>query len=601
MNDSDAPGRRASGLARYAPGLAMLRDYQRSWIRADLVAGLVLAAILVPQGMAYAELAGLPAVTGLYTTMACLVGYAVMGPSRILVLGPDSSVSPLIFAAIVPVAGMSEDPAVAIAMAGVLALLVGAIEIGLGVAKLGFVADLLSKEVQVGYMNGLGVLIIVGQLPKLCGFSTDANSFVEEVTAFVRGLGQTNVATLAVGAVTLVLLLVLPRISRRLPAILIGIAGATLVSAVLDLSAHGVATVGSLPKGLPKPGIPWPDLGTVGPLAVAAVGITMVSLTDTIATSTSFAARRGEEVDPDQEMIGLGGANVAAGLFQGFPVSTSGSRTAVAEQSGSKSQVTGLVGAGTVALLLLFLNSLLADLPQTALAAVVIAAALSLVDVGAVRRYWQVRRSAALVSLTAAAGVIFAGVLTGILIAIALSILIFFRRSWWPHGTELGRVAGSGWHSLRTWDGATEVPGIVVFRWEAPLIFANSGLFRRQLRSLVAEKHARWVVLECEAVTDIDVTAAAMLEALDQQLNEQGVHLAFVELRSRLQDLVLRYGLFETLDRDHFYPTVEAALEAIAAADAPATVASTAEPPRPRPNRTVDVPEGDPPRGDQQG
>jgi high affinity sulfate transporter 1 len=597
MDDPSVTGRRARGLARYAPGLAMLRRYQGSWLRADLVAGLVLAAILVPQGMAYAELAGLPAVTGLYTTMACLVGYAVMGPSRILVLGPDSSVSPLIYAAIIPVAGTSGDPATAIAMAGVLALLVGAIEIGLGVAKLGFVADLLSKEVQVGYMNGLGVLIIVGQLPKLCGFSTDAHSFVDEVTAFVRGIGQTNPATLAVGGVTLALLLVLPRISRRIPAILVGIAGATVVSAVLDLSARGVATVGSLPRGLPRPGIPWTELDTVGPLVVAAVGITMVSLTDTIATSASFAARRGDEVDPDQEMIGLGGANVAAGLFQGFPVSTSGSRTAVAEQSGAKSQVTGLVGAATVALLLLFLNSLLADLPQTALAAVVIAAALSLVDVAAVRRYWRVRPTAAIVSLTAAAGVVFAGVLTGILVAIALSILIFFRRNWWPHGAVLGRVAGRGWHDLQTWDGATEVPGIVVYRWEAPLIFANSGLFRRQVRSLVDEKHARWVVLECEAVTDIDVTAAAMLEQLDEQLNEQGVHVAFVELRSRLQDLILRYGLFETLDRDHFYPSVEAALAAIAAADAAASVAG---PPRPRPEEAVEPGDGNPPRNRQQ-
>ena len=485
-------------------------------------------------------------------------------------------------------------------MAGVLALLVGAIEIGLGAARLGFVADLLSQEVQVGYMNGLGIVIVIGQLPKLFGFSTDASSFVQEVTAFVRGIGQTNVATLAVGAGTLALLLVLPRISRRVPAILVGIAGATVVSAVLDLSAHGVATVGSLPQGLPRPGIPWTELNTVGPLVVAAAGITMVSLTDTIATSTSFAARRGDEVNPDQEMIGLGAANVAAGLFQGFPVSTSGSRTAVAEQSGAKSQVTGLVGAGTVALLLLFLNSLLADLPQTALAAVVIAAAFSLMDIAAVRRYWRVRPTAAIVSLTAAAGVVFAGVLTGILIAIALSILIFFRRNWWPHGAVLGRVAGRGWHSLQTWDSATEVPGVVVFRWEAPLIFANSGLFRRQLRSLVGEKHARWVVLECEAVTDIDVTAAAMLEELDRQLNEQGVHLAFVELRSRLQDLVLRYGLFETLDRDHFYPSVEAALAAIAAADAGATVATPAEPPRPGPEGAVDHSGGDAPRRGQQ-
>ena len=559
---------RPSRLARYAPGLAQLRRYDRSWIRADLVAGLVLAAILVPQGMAYAELAGLPAVTGLYTTMACLVGYAIMGPSRLLVLGPDSSVSPLIFAAIAPILGASHDPATAIALAGLLALLVGAIEIGLGVAKLGFVADLLSNEVQVGYMNGLAIVIVVGQLPKLFGFSTDAHSFVTEITSFVQSLDQTNVTTLSVGLGTLALLLVLPRVSSKLPAILIAIAGATIATAVLDLSAHGVKTVGALPQGLPRPSLPWTQVSDVGPLLVAALGITMVSLTDTIATSTSFSARRGEEVNPDQEMVGLGAANVAAGVFQGFAVSTSGSRTAVAEQSGAKSQVTGLVGAGTVALLLLFLNSLLADLPQTALAAVVITAAFSLMDLSAVRRYARVRRSALTISLVATLGVVFLGVLPGILVAIALSILIFFRRTWSPHGEVLGRVAGRGWHSVATRDRAEEVPGIVVFRWEAPLIFANSGLFRRQVRSLVREKQARWVVLECEAVTDVDVTAAAMLDQLDKQLNERGVHLAFVELRTRLHDLILGYGLFETLDRDHFYPSIEEAIAAIAAIDA---------------------------------
>jgi MFS superfamily sulfate permease-like transporter len=266
-------------------------------------------------------------------------------------------------------------------------------------------------------------------------------------------------------------------------------------------------------------------------------------------------------------MIGLGTANVAAGVFQGFAVSTSSSRTAVAEQSGAKSQVTGLVGAGTVALLLLFLNSLLADLPQTALAAVVITAAFSLMDLSAVRRYARVRRTALSISLVATVGVVFLGVLPGILVAIALSILIFFRRTWWPHGAVLGRVPGRGWHSIATRDRAEEVPGIVVFRWEAPLIFANSGLFRRQVRSLVREKQARWVVLECEAVTDVDVTAAEMLDQLDKQLNEGGVHLAFVELRTRLQDLILGYGLFETLDRDHFYPSIEAAIAAIAASE----------------------------------
>jgi len=576
MAAPDVGGAR-SRLDRHVPGLGLLRGYRRAWLRADLVAGLVLAAILVPQGMAYAELAGLPTVTGLYTTIACLVGYAVMGPSRILVLGPDSSVSPLIFAALAPLLVAGDDPSTAIMLAGMLALIVGAIEIGLGVARLGFVADLLSVEVQVGYMNGLGITIIVGQLPKLFGFSTDADGFLDQLHAFVANLDEANGASVAVGLTTLAVLLVLPRVSRRVPAILVAIVGATVLSAVLDLAAHGVTTVGALPRGLPTPGLPWTQLSDVAPLLVAAVGITLVSLTDTVATSTSFAARRGDEVDPNQEMIGLGSANVAASLFQGFAVSTSGSRTAVAEQSGAKSQVTGLVGAAAVALMVLFLNSLLADLPQTALAAVVIAAALSLMNLPALRRLWRVRRTAWAVSLAATAGVVLFGVLEGILIAVAMSVLMFFRRSWWPHGVVLGRDATGGWHKTEGRVDLEELPQVVVFRWEAPLFFANAGLFRQAVRSLVRESHPRWIVLQCEAVTDIDVTAAEKLEQLDRQLNEEHVHLAFVELRDRLQELLVRYGLFETLDREHFYPSVDAAIAAISADEDDGGVARPAD------------------------
>ena len=553
----------SSFLRRWAPGVATLRSYERGWLRPDLVAGLVLAAILVPQGMAYAELAGLPAVTGLYTTIACLVAYAVFGPSKVLVLGPDSSVSPLILAAITPLI-VTNDPASAIALAGMMAVMVGLIEIGLGVAKLGFVADLLSSEVRVGYLNGLAVTIIVGQLPKLFGFSTNADSFLHEVRSFFDGIDQTDRTTLITGLCVLAVLLVLPRITRRIPAVLVAVVGVTVASAVLDLADHGVKTVGMLPQGVPVPALPWTKWSDVGPLLIGAVGITLVSLTDTIATATSFAARRGDEVDPDQEMVGIGTSNVAAGFFQGFAVSVSGSRTAVADQAGSKTQMTGLVGAGLVAVLLLFLNGLLADLPQTALAAVVITAALSLMDLGALRRFAEVRTSSLVVSLVAMAGVILLGVLQGIGVAIVLIVLLFFRRGWWPHGAVLGEVAAlGGWHSTARYPEATELPGIVVYRWEAPLFFANSGQFRDQIRRLVRQRGPVWVVLQCEAITDIDVTAAEMLKTLDEELNDHGVHLAFAELRDRLQELIRRYGLHTTLDQEHFYPSIDLALDAI--------------------------------------
>ena len=541
----------------------MLSNYERSWLRSDLVAGIVLAAILVPQGMAYAELAGLPAVTGLYTTIACLIGYALFGPSKVLVLGPDSSVSPLILASIAPLI-VADDPGSAIVLAGMLAVLVGLIEIGLGLAKLGFVSDLLSSEVRVGYLNGLAITIIVGQLPKLFGFSTDADGFMDEVKAFFEGLSGRNPATLWTGLAVLAVLLILPRFTSRIPAVLVAVVGVTIASAVLDLAADGVATVGTLPKGFPTPQLPWTDVSDAVALLVGAVGITMVSLTDTIATASSFADRHDEEVDADAEMIGVGAANVAAGLFQGFAVSVSGSRTAVADQSGARTQLTGVVGAGLVMLLLVVFNGLLADLPQAALAAVVIGAALSLMDLPALTRFAAVRRSSLVVSLVASAGVIFLGVLQGIVLAIVLAVLLFFRRSWWPHGEVLRSVPGvGGWHSETQYPDGDEVPGIVVFRWEAPLFFANSGQFRDQVRALVRERSPSFVVLQCEAVTDIDVTAAEVLKDLDTELNAKGVHLAFVELRDRLQDLVVTYGLDSTLDQEHFYPSIDVAIDDI--------------------------------------
>lgn len=552
-----------AGIGRWIPGLRVAQTYQRSWTRSDVVAGVVLAAILVPQGMAYAELAGLPPVTGLYTTIACLIGYALFGPSRILVLGPDSSISPLIFAALAPLL-VGADAHRAIALAGMLAVIVALIEIGMGLARLGFVADLLSNEVQVGYMNGLALVIIVGQLPKLCGFSTDASGFGPEVKAFFVHLDSTVGAALVVGLVVLAILLVVPRFTRTLPAVLIAIVAATVVSALFDLHAHGVPTVGSLPRGLPKPSLPWTKFADIGPLMIAAVGITLVSLADTIATSSSFGARRGEEVDANQEMIGIGAANFAAGVLQGFAVSTSGSRTAVVEQAGAKSQLSSVVGAGVVAVLLLFLNSLLADLPQSALAAILIAAALSLLNLGVLARYWRVRKSALALSVIASLGVVVLGVLQGIVIAIAIATALYFRRGWQPHGAVLGRVDSlAGWHNVARYPDARELPGIVVYRWEAPLFFANSSSFRNQIRGIVTTRQVSWVVVQCEAVTDLDVSAAQMLEQLDQELNSQNVHMAFVEMRTRLQELVQRYGLFETLDRDRFYPTLESGLAAI--------------------------------------
>ena len=399
-----------------AAGLANLSSYQASWLRRDLVAGLVLTALLVPQGMAYAELAGLPPITGLYTSILCLVAYAVFGPSKILVLGPDSSLGPMIAATIIPLVAVGDDPGQSVALASALALLVGVIITSAGVAHLGFIADLISKPTIIGYMNGLALTILVGQLPKLFGFSVDGDDFRAELSGFVRGVadGETVAAALGIGLFGLALILALGRWLPRVPGVLAAVVLSIVAAGALDLASHGVDLVGTLPQGFPPFTIPDVGLSDLGMLLGGAFGIALVSLADTISTASSFAARSGDEIDGRGEMIGIGAANISAGLFQGFPVSTSGSRTAVAEQAGAKTQVTGLVGAVAIALILLFFPGLLRDLPQPTLAAVVIAASLSLANIPETLRLRRIRRTEYMLSMAAFLGVVLFGVLPGI-------------------------------------------------------------------------------------------------------------------------------------------------------------------------------------------
>src|SRR4051812_13193817 len=542
-----------------------LRGYQPSWLRSDLVAGAVLATLLVPQGMAYAELAGLPAITGLYTSIMCLLAYAAFGPSRILVLGPDSSLGPMIAATILPIAGAGGDPERAVALASMLALIVGAITIFAGVARLGFIADLLSKPTQIGYMNGLALTILVGQLPKLCGFSVDADGLVDEARAFVDGVtsGEVVGAALAVGLISLVLILVLSRALPRVPAVLVAVVVSIGAAAAFGLGDHGVSLVGVLPEGLPP--LTLPSAGSDLPLLIAgALGIALVSLTDTISTSSAFAARTKQEVSGDGEMIGIGAANVAASLFQGFPVSTSGSRTAVAEQAGAKTQLTGVVGAGAIILMLVFVPGLLRSLPQPTLGAVVIAASLSLVDVAGSVRLWRQRRVEFLLMIAAFLGVALLGVLPGIAVAVGLSILNVFRRAWWPYQTTLGRVPGIPGHHDRTQHpDAEELPGLVIFRFDAPLFFANARTFREEVRHLAhADPPPRWIVVAAEPLTDVDTTAADMLSDLDTELNAAGTSLVFAELKSPVRAKLERYELIGPLEPAHFFPPIDAAVDA---------------------------------------
>jgi high affinity sulfate transporter 1 len=551
------------------PGWQAVSSYRREWLGKDVVAGIVLTTLLVPQGMAYAELAGLPPITGLYTSILCLLGYAVLGPSRILVLGPDSSLGPMIAATILPLIAAKGDAERAVALASLLAIMVAAIMILGAVAKLGFIADLISKPTMIGYLNGLALTILVGQLPKLFGFKTDAQGLISEAAAFVRGLadGKAVAAAAVVGIAGIAVILVLQRWLPKVPAVLIMVLLAIAATSVFGLADHGVSLVGVLPKGFPPLTIPHVRASDLGPLFAGALGIALVSLADTISTASAFAARTGQEIRGNQEMLGIGAANLAAGLFQGFPVSTSGSRTAVAERAGAKTQLTGVVGAALIILMIVLVPGLFRNLPQPALAAVVITASLSLADLPGTARLWRQRKAEFLLSVAAFLGVALLGVLPGIAIAVGLSILNVFRRAWWPYDTELGRVEGlAGYHDVHTHPDAQQLPGLVIYRFDAPLFFANAKTFRDQIRRLAAaDPPPRWIVIAAEPVTDVDTTAADLLTDLDEELNARGISLVFAELKDPVREKVERYGLTRTIDPRHFFPTIGAVVAAFRA------------------------------------
>src|SRR3954468_5796023 len=574
------------------PGVRALRGYRRPWLVKDLVAGVVLTTLLVPQGMAYAQLAGLPSITGLYTTITCLLAYAVFGPSRILVLGPDSSLGPMIAATIVPLVAAGGDPERAVALASVLALMVAVIMIVAGWTGLGFVADLLSKPTMIGYMNGLALTIVVGQLPKLLGFSVDADGLFGEVAGVWQGVtsGEVVPAAAAVGVGGIVLILALQRLWPKVPAVLVMVVLAIAFSILLDLGAHGVSLVGELPRGFPPLTVPRVGWSDVGPLLAGAVAIAVVSLADTISTASVFAERSGQEVHGNQEMIGIGTANLAAGLFQGFPVSTSASRTAVAERAGARSQLTGITGAVLIILMIVFVPGLFRDLPQAALAAVVITAALSLADLPATARLWHQRKVEFSLSMAAFLGVALLGVLPGIAIAVGLSILNVFRRAWRPYQTTLGRVDGlAGYHDVRSYPDARLLPGLVLYRFDAPLFFANAKTFRDEVAALArSDPPPQWIVVAAEPITDVDTTAADLLFELDHLLDARGQTLVFAELKDPVRRKIERYGLTREIEPRHFFPTVEAAVDAWAATSG----ATWAEPPSDTP-AAVSVP---PPR-----
>jgi len=553
-----------AGWRRWAPGLQVLARYERAWLPHDLVAGLVLTTMLVPVGIAYAVASGVPGIYGLYATIVPLLAYALFGPSRILVLGPDSSLAALILAVVLPLSG--GDPMRAVALAAAMAVVSGLVCIVAGLMRLGFVTELLSKPIRYGYMNGIALTVLISQTPKLFGFSIESEGPVLDAWRIVGSLmdGATNWSAFAVGAGTLALIFLLKPFPR-IPGILLAVIGATLVVGVFDLGqTAGVKVLGDLPQGLPGFALPWISAADVGAVVIGGCAVAMVSFADTSVLSRTYAARTRSYVDPNQEMIGLGAANLAAGFFQGFPISSSSSRTPVAEAAGARTQLTGVVGAVAVALLLVFAPDLLRDLPNSALAAVVIASAIGLFEFADLKRIFRIQRWEFWLSIGCFAGVAALGAIPGIGFAVVAAIIEFLWDGWRPHYAVLGRVDGiRGFHDISRYPEARLVPGLVIFRWDAPLFFANAELFQDRVLHAVAASPTpvQRIVVSAEPVTSVDVTSADVLAELEHTLRESGIELHFAEMKDPVKDKLKRFELLEHFGPDVFHPTLGAAVD----------------------------------------
>lgn len=552
-----------SGWTGLLPGIGALRRYQAAWLPRDIFAGLVLATMLVPVGIAYAAASGVPGIHGLYATIVPLLAYAIFGPSRIIVLGPDSALAAVILGVIAPLSG--GDPVRAATLAATMALVSGAVLILAGIARLGFVTELLSKPIRYGYMNGIALTVLISQLPKLFGFSIEDKGPLRDLWAIAGAIGdgKANWIAFAVGLGTLTVILLLKN-NKRLPGILIAVVGATFVVAALDLAAgHGVKVLGPLPQGLPAFSVPWIGYNDLGPVLAGGCAIALVSFADTSVLSRTYAARLGDHVDPNQEMMGLGAANLATGFFQGFPISSSSSRTPVAEAAGAHTQLTSVVGALAIAFLLMAAPNLLQHLPNSALAAVVIASAIGLFEIGDLKRIYRIQRWEFWLTVLCFVGVAVLGAIPGIGLAIAVAIAEFLWDGWRPHSAVLGRAHGvKGYHDITRYPDARLVPGLVLFRWDAPLFFANAEFFRERILDAVAKSPTpvRWLVVAAEPVTSVDVTACDAVAELDEALHARGIELCFAELKDPVKDKLKRFGLYAQLGEAHFFPTVGSAV-----------------------------------------
>lgn len=543
-----------------------MRTYRLSWFHSDLIAGATVAAVIVPIGMAYGQLAGLPPVAGIYASMLPLIAYAFLGSSRLLVVGPDASSAALVAAAVAPLAAGSATRYAE--LAALLAVLAGLLCVIAGIARLGFVANFLSKPILNGYMNGLALTVIASQLPSVLGIPVTVSGFFPQIAQLVTNISHTHLAALGIGVGVFAVIWIVQSFAPRVPGPLVAVAGATLVVAVWHLDAHGVSTIGTIPSGLPTLTVPHASPNDVISLLGGAFGIALLTFSDTILNARSFAARIGDHVHTNQELIGLGVANSLAGLSQGFPVSASGARTAVNEAAGAKTQLANIVAAVVLAFVLLFLTGLFSTFPTAALGAILIVAAIRLVDLDTLRVLAHSDRRELAVALVTLAGVLVVGLLQGIVLAIALALLLLLARAVRPHDAVLGQVKGvDGFQDVEEYPEGNTVPGLIVYRFDAPLFFANAEFFEMRVRTLLAEAQGsvEWFLLDAEAITAIDSTAAQVLQETRRELASQGIALVVARAKHPVREELARFGLIESIGEQRFYPSIRSAVAAFIA------------------------------------
>jgi sulfate permease, SulP family len=547
----------------WAPGLAQFRGYRRDWLRGDLVAGITVAAYLVPQVMAYATVAGLPPVVGLWAALVPLAVYAVLGSSRQLSVGPESTTALMTATALAPLA--AGDASRYAILAAAAALLVGVICFVAGLLRLGFLADLLSRPVLIGYMAGVAAIMIASQLGKITGVEVEGEEFLDQIHSFISGLGDVHWLTIALALAVLVVLLVLGWMTPRIPGPLIAILGAALVVSVFSLHRNGIKVVGEIPSGLPTPGFSGISLADLTAMVFPVAGVAIVAFSDNVLTARTFAVRHGQDVDANAELRALGVCNVGAGLMHGFPVSSSGSRTALGDAVGSRTQLYSLVMLVSVLAVMLFGRGVLATFPTAALGALVVYAALRLVDVREFKRLARFRRSELVLALATTAAVLVFGVLYGVLVAIVLSILDLLRRVARPHDATQGFVPGvAGMHDVDDYPNANLVPGLLVYRYDAPLFFANAENFRERAMAAVNDfpGPVEWFVLNAEANVEVDLTALDALDHLRAELEKRGIVFAMARVKQNLRDELEAAGLLDKIGEDHIFMTLPTAVEA---------------------------------------